>query len=249
MSVYRISQTAFLAIIWVSVGLEALFLRTRFTFRYKIDRRWLPEDIFVGAAWIFSLANTCLWTVLINQIYITILVSRPQTTPIHVPEDIMSIATRYLRAQIAGHWLSYLSLWSIKFSFITLFHQLGNKYRFQRVLWWGVLVFSILCLGVCLGMSDYGCLLGDVAESCMSSHAIWFQRVCLRVTTALDIVTDAAIILLSGNSIWSTEITGVKKLALVGISPLTAFIIVIALIRVIVGEPTTGVPDPAWLIV
>ncbi|KAL2815033.1 hypothetical protein BDW59DRAFT_176265 [Aspergillus cavernicola] len=251
MAVYKISEAAFLAILWVCVGVQCLFLLTRFILRLKIDRRWVAEDIFVFIAWLLSVGNTCLWTVVHEQLYFVLQLSKAQTSDIHLPENIRWVMARYLRSQLAGYYLSYFSLWCIKLSFMFFFYNLGNKYRLQRILWWTVLVLLILSLGGCLGMLDYGCELTsfeDMIENCLSPRSIWYERVSLRVATALDIVTDAAIIFLSGNSLWRTRITGRRKLALVGISLLTAFIIIIALIRMLLGQSSAGVQDPAWLI-
>ncbi|KAL4784342.1 hypothetical protein BJX76DRAFT_367741 [Aspergillus varians] len=252
MAVYKISEEAFLAVMWICAGIQSLFVLTRFILRLKIDRRWVPEDILVLVAWILSLSNTCLWTVVHGQLYFAIKLSKGQIQLTQLPENIAWVMTRYLRSQLAGYYLSYFSLWCIKLSFISFFQKLGNKYRLQRILWWSVLVLVILSLGGCLGMLDYACELTSpftpIEANCQSPHSVWYERVSLRVATALDIVTDVAIVFLSGNSLWRTRISGWRKVALVGISLLTVFIIIIALVRMLLGQSGTGIADPAWLI-
>lgn len=142
---------------WICAGIQSLFVLTRFILRLKIDRRWVPEDILVLVAWILSLSNTCLWTVVHGQLYFAIKLSKGQIQLTQLPENIAWVMTRYLRSQLAGYYLSYFSLWCIKLSFIFFFQKLGNKYRLQRILWWSVLVLVILSLGGCLGMLDYAC--------------------------------------------------------------------------------------------
>ncbi|KAL4738635.1 hypothetical protein BDV11DRAFT_170848 [Aspergillus similis] len=252
MSEYNIGPTAFLATIWVCVGVQCVFLVCRLVLRVKLDRRWLAEDMFVLISWLLSLANTCLWTVVREQLYLFTAFTRASDlgSDMQLPANISRMATRYLRSQLAGYYLSYLSLWCVKLSFVFFFYKLGSKYRLQRILWWTVLVLVIASFGGCMGMLNYSCGLSsfeDMLENCSNAHSIWYQRVSLRVAPALDIVTDAAIIFLSGNSLWRTRITGLKKIALIGISLLTAFIIIIALIRMILGQSSSVMVDPAWL--
>ncbi|KAL4887233.1 hypothetical protein BJY04DRAFT_212278 [Aspergillus karnatakaensis] len=210
MSVYRIEPGVFLAVLWVCIGLQCLFLSTRFTLRLKFDRRWLAEDALVLFAWLLSLASTLLCTVVSDQLYLSIALSQGGVT--NIPANIEWATVRFLRSQLAGYYLAYFCLWSIKMS-----------------------------------VSD------NTSEHCASQHTMWYSRVSLRVATSLDIITDAAIIVLSGNSLWRARITGRRKLALVGISLLTAFIIIIiiiiALVRMLVGQTVSGQQDAGWVIV
>ncbi|KAL1961853.1 hypothetical protein VTN77DRAFT_977 [Rasamsonia byssochlamydoides] len=244
----RVSEATFLAVLWVSVGLSFVFLVARLGIRFRLSRRWRADDAFVLAAWLLSLGNTCIWTTVYKQTYIVLRVARGDITTI--PANIGWIEKRYLRGQLAGYILAYSSLWSIKLSFLFFFRKLGEKYRLQQIIWWVVLVVVILSFGGCLGMLDYACEMSNLFESienCQSPHSIWYERVSLRVSTIMDIVSDAAIILLSGNVLWRVRIDWPRKLALIGLSLLTTFIITIALIRMALGIQGSGVLDPTWL--
>ncbi|GLA89730.1 hypothetical protein AtubIFM56815_004218 [Aspergillus tubingensis] len=188
----------------------------------------------------------------------------------NLPKNIAAIEVRYLRGQLAGYLLSYTSLWSVKLSFIFFFRHLGNRFRAQRILWWVVLAFVIACYGGTLGVLDYACEMASfedsigpfhssfpsrsakvnraVTEACASAYSIWYERVSLKVSTSMDIVSDAAIIVLSGHVMWRVKIDIRRKLALIGVSFLTAFIIIIALVRLELSVSGTGILSPAWLV-
>lgn len=144
--------------------------------------------------------------------YITTLTTGPIDFS-NLPENIAAIEVRYLRGQLAGYLLSYTSLWSVKLSFIFFFRHLGNRFRAQRILWWVVLAFVIACYGGTLGVLDYACEMASfedsigqfhsfppssakvnraVTEACASAYSIWYERVSLKVSTSMDIVSDAA---------------------------------------------------------
>ncbi|GLA74922.1 hypothetical protein AtubIFM55763_006174 [Aspergillus tubingensis] len=61
-------------------------------------------------------------------------------------------------------------------------------------------------------------------------------------------VLDYAFIVLSGHVMWRVKIDIRRKLALIGVSFLTAFIIIIALVRLELSVSGTGILSPAWLV-
>ncbi|KAJ5636490.1 uncharacterized protein N7484_009803 [Penicillium longicatenatum] len=235
MSNNNINEAGFVAVIWVCLVLGSCFVVTRLILQYRVDRRWRTDDFLVLAAWILYLANGILWTVIYKQLYYIMAVSKGTISLADLPLNIEWIERRYLRGQLAGYLISYTSLWLIKLSFVFFFQHLGNRYRLQRILWWAVLAFVIASYGVTL-------------VNCSSAHSIWYERVSLKVATSMDIVSDAAIILLSGNVMWRAKVNRPKKLGLVAVSFLTAFIIVISLIRLFLSVGETGIMNPAWLV-
>lgn len=80
--------------------------------------------------------------------------------------DVDQNQRRYLRSQLAGYLLTNASLWCIKFSFLAFFRKLGNRYRLQRITWWGMLAFLAITLGATLGVLDYRC---EVSNSIFDS--------------------------------------------------------------------------------
>ncbi|KAL3480200.1 hypothetical protein BJX99DRAFT_220885 [Aspergillus californicus] len=247
----RIDQTTFRAVLWVCTGIEGLFLLTRFILRFKIDPRWVTEDILVFVAWLASVGISGLYTFSYQPVTFTIPFSTDQGFT--VPENIEALLLTNTHTHFTSSILLYIGLWSIKLSLVFLFREFGKINRLQRVIWWTVLVLSILSIAVVLGLFDYSCYssrsLEELNAKCLDPHSVRYQLVNVEVAIALDISTDAAIILLSGNTLWRARVTGQRKLALIGISNLTIFIIIIAFIRLYVLESDWGSDgmDPIWM--
>ncbi|KAE8340780.1 hypothetical protein BDV24DRAFT_151673 [Aspergillus arachidicola] len=246
-----IDEVTFMAVIWVCQTMTFSFVFVRLAFQYCIDRHWHINDMLILVGWLLSLGNGIVWSTVYKQMFQVLLLNPGATDLSSIPANIGWIEERYLRGQLASYLLSYTSLWFIKLSFIFFFRKLGNRYRAQRVLWWVVLFFVIACYGVTLGVLDYACEMSSLEESielCTSAHSIWYERVSLKIATSMDIVSDAAIIVLSGNIMWKVQINWPKKLALIGVSFLTGFIIVIALVRLLLSVSGKGILNPAWLV-
>lgn len=137
----------------------------RLILQYRVDCGWRADDFMVLAAWILYLANGILWSVIYKQMYYVMALSQGTINMLDLPSNIGWIERRYLRGQLAGYLISYTSLWLIKLSFVFFFRNLGNRYRFQRVLWWAVLVFVVACYGATLGVLDYPCEMSNLADS------------------------------------------------------------------------------------
>lgn len=53
--------------------------------------------------------------------------------------------------------LYYMGLWSIKFSFVSFFRQLGDRVHMFHIWWWLVFVITVITLAICIGLEDYKC--------------------------------------------------------------------------------------------
>ncbi|GFN18102.1 uncharacterized protein AtWU_07904 [Aspergillus tubingensis] len=246
-----IDEATFVAVLWVCQTITFFFVLIRLLLQYLVDRKWHAHDVLILTAWVLSLANCIVWSVCYKQMFYITTLTTGSIDYSNLPKNIAAIEVRYLRGQLAGYLLSYTSLWSVKLSFIFFFRHLGNRFRAQRILWWVVLAFVIACYGGTLGVLDYACEMAsfeDSIEACASAYSIWYERVSLKVSTSMDIVSDAAIIVLSGHVMWRVKIDIRRKLALIGVSFLTAFIIIIALVRLELSVSGTGILSPAWLV-
>ncbi|PLB43283.1 hypothetical protein P170DRAFT_451345 [Aspergillus steynii IBT 23096] len=245
-----IDEATFVAVIWVCLTITFFFLLAQLLLQYQIDRKWRTNDVLLLAAWLLFLGNCIVWSVCHKQMFLVSTFTTGAIDYATLPPNIASVMERYLRGQLAGY-LSYTSLWLVKLSFVFFFRHLGNRFRAQRILWWVVLAFVISCYAVTLGVLDYACEMASFEESlelCASAHSVWYERVSLKISTSMDIVSDAAIIVLSGNVIWRVKINLWKKLALIGVSFLTAFIIITALVRLLLSVSGTGILSAAWLV-
>ncbi|OCK82942.1 hypothetical protein K432DRAFT_274115, partial [Lepidopterella palustris CBS 459.81] len=236
------------SILWAGVIISSFFLIARIWIRIRILHRFQADDIFVISSWLLALANAAIWQAIWPQLYLTIDIGSGRLT--QYPANLIQQMETFLRGNYSAYVLSYTSLWSVKMSFLFFFRGLGEKIRSQRILWWCVLAFIVASYAVCIGTLDYICLFAsgtDIIKKCSGHRAIWYEYITLRLATSLDVVTDFMIIVLSANIVMRVHIDLRKKLALLGICSLTAFIITITIVRVVVA--TDGkILDLSWLI-
>ncbi|KAE8383708.1 hypothetical protein BDV26DRAFT_287130 [Aspergillus bertholletiae] len=271
MSRNSIEEVTFMTVLWVSITVNFFFITIRLLLQYRIDRQWHTSDALILAAWVLSLGNGITWSTVYKDMYLVVpLATSTGTDPTKLPNNMASMQRRYLNGQLAAYLLSFTGLWLVKLSFVFFFRKLGNRYRAQRILWWVVLVLVLLCYGGTIGTLDYKCemssmeySLGQLArvfhlrernllfmiftEHCANIDAMRMQKLRLKIGTAMDIISDGAIIILSGNVMWRARVNLWRKLALIGVSCLTAFIIVIALLRLFLSVWGLRIIDPIWL--
>lgn len=143
---------------WATVGVSLVFLVARLGIRLKIAGNLAADDVFVLIAWVISLANSCLWTVIYEDMYRTINISVNLSHGIW-PSDInLDVMRTFLRGQLAQYILGYSALWAVKLAFMFYFHNLGSRIRSQTVVWWLAMVFIVLSWGTVIGSLEYKCL-------------------------------------------------------------------------------------------
>ncbi|KAE8355722.1 hypothetical protein BDV28DRAFT_145907 [Aspergillus coremiiformis] len=224
----------FLTIIWITTGIPAIFLSARFYLRCKVDRHYRADDALVLTAWVLLVVYASIWSAIIKKRHASFPIA-VDLTDLHA--DFHWVDKRYQYAQLGAYCIATVSLWCVKFSFAFFLRGLGERYKLQRVIWWVVfgmllaaLVGSLRSLAWKCGLSE----LRDFQDNCLSSTAIHNQRIDFITLTVLDVLSDVAIILLSGNVLWRVRISWSRKIALVGISLLTAFIITVSVIRLVI---------------
>lgn len=89
--------------------------------------------------------------------------------------------------------LAYLALWCIKSSFLAFFWRLTSRVTLFRVLW-GIAMFLTTCFGViAIGTLPFYCHIGELNEiiqRCTYGSGARMTIVALKVTCALDIISD-----------------------------------------------------------
>ncbi|KAH7096036.1 hypothetical protein FB567DRAFT_514057 [Paraphoma chrysanthemicola] len=246
----RVGKTALIASLWAGVGVSFVFLILRTWIRIKVFRRLQADDPFVVLAFLLSVANAAIWTYIADDLYFNLALSNGLIPVQSIPANFLDRITRLIRGNLAAYLLGYFGLWSVKISFIVFFRRFGEKLRAQRIAWYVVLGFCLASLAVCIGTVDYRCLTSSgmkIIETCQEPRTVNFEFITLRLTTALDVLTDFSIILLSTNVLWRIRLQMLTKLALGGIFSLTLFVIAVAIIRVVIA-PRNGVLDLSWLV-
>ncbi|KAF2464158.1 uncharacterized protein BDR25DRAFT_272125 [Lindgomyces ingoldianus] len=244
----RITENTLQATLWAGVAISLVFVAVRLWIRIRVFRRLQLDDPFVIAAWLLSVANAAIWTAISREIYFDSDLANSRLE--QIPPDFIQRLERLIRGNLSAYLLAYASLWSIKISFIVFFRNFGEKLRNQRIAWYAVLGFCLASFAVCIGTVDYRCLTSKgmkMISVCREPRTTTFEFVTLRLTTALDVLTDFSIILLSTNVLWRIRLRLWTKLALAGIFSLTLFVIAIAIVR-IANASSSGKLDLSWLV-
>ncbi|KAH6669839.1 hypothetical protein B0J14DRAFT_486176 [Halenospora varia] len=219
------------AVLWACVGISLAFILFRAYTRLRIFHKFAADDYLLAIAWLTSVTIAGIWQVRATELYFGIALASGQAT--HFPTDLGSQIERYLRAILGAYIVQYLGLWCVKLSLLFFFKGLGTGIRQQMIFWWCTFAFIVSSFFVCLGTIDYKCLL--IIEICTSPSTNTYEYITLRLTTSLDVLTDATLIGLSTNLLWRIRINWRRKVALAGIFSLTAFVIAVAIARVIVA--------------
>lgn len=68
-----------------------------------------------------------------------------------------------VRTGVVFNILFYSVLWLVKLSFLMFFWRLGSKVRRQKILWWFIMVFTLLAWVACVADIQYKCYLNSYA--------------------------------------------------------------------------------------
>ncbi|KAF2260653.1 hypothetical protein CC78DRAFT_410814, partial [Lojkania enalia] len=228
-------------VVWTGTSIATIALAFRYYVRLKTFRRLLPDDYLTGFAWIVLLATAILWQIIVPDLYELMEV----TAAVRMPSvNFIANAERYMKGSLAVLFLFYVGLWTIKMSFLVFFYRLGEQVTYYRVSWWIVTVVTVASGAVCIGTIQYHCLaepLVKVAVKCLSGSAIEFQNITLKVNCALDVFTDALIMLLPISILWNVRISLARRFALGGVFSLVIITMVIAIVRVTVTTNNNNV--------
>jgi hypothetical protein len=82
---------------------------------------------------------------------------------------------------------------------------------------------------------------------CGTTQNVQLSLVSLRISTAIDVISDTFIILLPWKLLWVVQRSRKEKIAIGSIVGLGVVIIVFAIIRIIVTNTTHTHPEPVWL--
>lgn len=127
-------------------------------------------------------------------------VGREQPTP-----AFMIRASYYLKCQFASTLAFWTCLWSVKASFLAFFFQLTERLTWPRRAWWmitaitvvafmgSIISYPLSCTSFTLGKFWCGCWMPSmltIAGECSSPENAQLSLVSLRLSTAVDIITD-----------------------------------------------------------
>lgn len=145
---------------WTGTILSLLFVLTRLFIRHRVIGYFKADDYLVVVAWVLYLAATITWTVMGNNLYVTLDAGKTGSF-LGALNSYLQQYAHALNANLGAYYCTWTSLYVIKLSFMVFFHGLGNNFRAQKFVWWGVLSVIVACYIVSVAMFDYGCLTAD----------------------------------------------------------------------------------------
>lgn len=182
----------------------------RIVIRLKMFKRLYIDDGFLLLGWLCTLPICIIWQIEAGNMYFT----AAQRLDVLPPPGFLPRLGRVVRAVYTTHWLLYSSLYFIKLSFLFFFRRLGGTLRKQKIIWWTVLVFTVLSYFASIGVIGFKCFLasdnkligkwsflvvvlwnyanpGYTTAKCLAPNVRARHFFTIKFAAALDIVTDS----------------------------------------------------------
>lgn len=110
------------------------------------------------------------------------------------PPTFLDDVPKGLRGLLAVNILAVFGLWGVKFSFLLFFRRIFCSARpLYRYIWWGVVVVTIICFGLMIGLVSYQCTASEVEvilSECTLPSAIRLEWIQVQTTSAVDAFSD-----------------------------------------------------------
>ena len=170
------------------------------------------------------------------------------------PPDFLDRMRQVVVLQHASSMLSWAAIFLVKFSFLAFFRKLVSRVRNLEILWYITVTIVAACtvasipigLIICHDFSE------NMFQSCPIQDMTNNEAIYLKVTTALDILSDCLVLSLPVSVLYGTRISTKQKLGIGSVLSLSIFMIAIALVRsTLAFTPSLlfppAVPDTIWI--
>ncbi|KAF1849696.1 uncharacterized protein K460DRAFT_390372 [Cucurbitaria berberidis CBS 394.84] len=228
---HLVSVEAFHAVLWTGFVLCLISCVGRVYIRYMCFHKLLIDDWAMIFALAMLLSSAILGQVYLKDIYMLMAVSKGAIMPdANFPHE----ARRGLVGFGIAAIFSYLGIWAIKLNFLLFFKRLGAQITPYIIFWWAVLIFTIACGAVSIGLMQFHCLFGpinDIMVICPQYTTLKQTYDFFKISCIVDVVSDALIICFPVVILWKTSINRKKKLMLSGIFSLVVFTMAITIVR------------------
>ncbi|KAK6443509.1 hypothetical protein LTR95_000336 [Oleoguttula sp. CCFEE 5521] len=240
----RVPYATLLSVTWVTSGLCVILVLTRLAIHLKFARRLHLDDGLAVLALCFLLANSVVTTLMAHPMYDIILLSVGALDP---APDFMERSTFYLKCQFASTMLFWSCLWAVKSSFLAFFWRLTHQIPTLRRLWWVAMAVTVVSYIGCVITYPVSCT-SFILGACETPYNIHISLISLRYSTAVDISTDAMIMVIPILLTWRLQMSIQQKFGLAAVLSLGIITIVFSAIRIIVTNPGSAVhPEISWL--
>ncbi|KAK3335205.1 hypothetical protein B0T19DRAFT_436090 [Cercophora scortea] len=226
-----VSIGAFHAIIWTGFALCVIAYSARIYVRLVAFGRLLIDDWLMFVALVLLLATAIIGQLVLKYIYTLMEVGNGEYLP--GPTFLDDTATG-LHAFGAASLLWYIGIWIIKLNFLIFFYRLGSKIREYLIFWWIVLVITIGCGALSIGIMQFNCLFGSIGvilTTCNELSSFQKTYTFFKISCIVDVISDALIVCFPVSILWRIRISIRKKIMLSGIFGLVAFTIAVTIVR------------------
>ncbi|KAF2267293.1 hypothetical protein CC78DRAFT_566250 [Lojkania enalia] len=227
-----LSLTAFQAVLWTGFSICFFACAVRLYIRWKCFHRFLVDDYVMMFALALQLSVAVLGETFLDDVYLIVEFENGERAP---DKNFSNIMKRGLRGFGAALTISLVGITAVKLNFLLFFRRLGTQITSYYVIWWIILIFTLGCGGVNLGLMDYKCVFARdlvyVITKCAQRSAIKRYFDFQKTSVILDVVSDALIIYFPVAILWRVKIGLRKKIILSGTFGLVAFTIAVTIVR------------------
>lgn len=139
---------------WCGFGLACGFVLLRLYVRMTESRRLFSDDYWLLAALFFLATQAVLQTLQNPSLYYLIYASAGEAP---AGKALLDQGNIYVRYQFVIIVLFWTTTWSVKYSFLALYHRLFNGLAIYRRIWWAVVIFAALAYVGCWIASVWTC--------------------------------------------------------------------------------------------
>ncbi|KXJ97313.1 hypothetical protein Micbo1qcDRAFT_171014 [Microdochium bolleyi] len=219
----RISRAELIATIWILQAFAILLVAARLCIRRRFSGRFYVDDYLAVAALTLLLVNSILQTIMSKPMFEMLYVASGSALP---TADFAEITSFYITAQRVSTGTFMLCLWTVKACFLAFFYRLVSRLTWAKRAWIGICVFTGLSLIVSIILTSV---------------------VCSSVETAVNLISDFAIMLLPIYLTLGLQMSVRQKISLVAVLALGCIVAVFSVVRIAVTYTTTTLPELTWL--
>ncbi|CAN9248918.1 unnamed protein product [Alternaria alternata] len=247
-----ISEPEFFRTSYAMVALASTFILARVSVQVWMRRAMESQDYFLYAAFIFFLAMSICYLIVIPKIYA---IAKVQVGLLQPWPSILDDILVYVRTIFVTTTLFWLALWSVKLSLLALYKKLLEGLpTVWKKLWWAVIGFCTVALIGCIisyftSCPDFTALIMD-GECTEGPRSVRGQLASLYMSYAVDILSDFMIMLLPIRLVWNLQMARAQKIAVVALFSSGFVVVTFATLRVVQVGIKTGnstSPSPTWL--
>ncbi|GKU04909.1 hypothetical protein FLAG1_07653 [Fusarium langsethiae] len=226
-----VDRHGLVTIIWVCFTIATLFVSLRLFVRWQQNRRFLADDCWIFFAWLCTLTMAILQTEQMEALWYMTHLQAGRIA--YVPEVMLSQRHQLSKWQFPIIKLFWITLWSVKASFLAIFWRLVQPFIIIRRLWYFVCFFVASALVVCVVCSVFTCNTPSdyFYGACDSPKEQWRQNFNVIFSTTVDVTSDLMIMALPIAVLPSLQLDRKKKIGLGIVFSLGVIVISVAIVR------------------